>query len=145
MKILLSLLCATISLIVKNTGDTQRQEVAEADLQTICQQLGSDTDDPLIVRNAFGQEMTYQKTYDGKLLLYVVVQPGSEAVFTIEKGEPSSFKSYVKGKCYPERADDITWENVLTTSLGRTTSVSIVFMAQLSNGRVNGRLVRTSG
>ena len=113
MKILLSLLCATISLIVKNTGDTQRQEVAEADLQAVCQQLGAGADDPLIVRNAFGQEKTYQKTYDGKLLLYVAVQPGSEAVFTIEKGEPSSFKSYVKGKMYPERADDITWENDL--------------------------------
>ena len=113
MKILLSLLCATISLIVKNTGDTQRQEVAEADLQTVCQQLGVGADDQLIVRNAFGQEMTYQKTYDGKLLLYVAVQPGSEAVFTIERGEPSSFKSYVKGKMYPERADDITWENDL--------------------------------
>ena len=113
MKILLSLLCATISLIVKNTGDTQRQEVAEADLQTICQQLGTGTGDPLIVKNAFGQEMTYQKTYDGKLLLYAAVQPGSEAVFTVTKGEPSSFKSYVMGKCYPERADDITWENDL--------------------------------
>ena len=113
MKILLSLLCATISLIVKNTGDTQRQEVAEADLQTVCQQLGASADDPLIVRNAFGQEMTYQKTYDGKLLLYVAVQPGSEAVFTIERGEPSPFKQYVKGKMFPERADDITWENDL--------------------------------
>ena len=113
MKILLSLLCATISLIVKNTGDTQRQEVTEADLQTVCQQLGAGADDPLIVRNAFGQEMTYQKTYDGKLLLYVAVQPGSEAVFTVEKGEPSSFKSFVKGKMYPERADDITWEKDL--------------------------------
>jgi len=113
MKLLLSLLCATISLIVKNTGNTQRQELAEADLQTICQQLGVGTDDPLTVRNAFGQEITYQKTYDGKLLLYVAVQPGSEAVFTVTKGEPSSFKSYVMGKCYPERADDITWENDL--------------------------------
>ena len=113
MKLLLSLLCATISLIVKNTGDTQRQEVAEADLQAVCQQLGVGTDDPLTIRNAFGQEITYQKTYDGKLLLYVAVQPGSEAVFTITKGEPSSFKSYVMGKCYPERADDITWENDL--------------------------------
>ena len=113
MKLLLSLLCTTISLIVKNTGDTQRQEVVEADLQTVCQQLGVETDDPLTIRNAFGQEITYQKTYDGKLLLYVAVQPGSEAVFTITKGEPSSFKSYVMGKCYPERADDITWENDL--------------------------------
>ena len=113
MKLLLSLLCATISLIVKNTGDTQRQEVVEADLQTVCQQLGIGTDDPLIVKNAFGQEITYQKTYNGKLLLFVAVQPGSEAVFTVEKGESSSFKSYVKGKLYPERADDITWENDL--------------------------------
>ena len=59
MKLLLSLLCATISLIVKNTGDTQRQEVVEADLQTVCQQLGVETDDPLTIRNAFGQEITY--------------------------------------------------------------------------------------
>ena len=113
MNLLLSLLCATISLIVRNTGDTQRQEVAEADLQTICQQLGIGTDDPLTIKNAFGQEITYQKTYNGKLLLYVAVQSGSEAVFTVTKGEPSSFKSYVMGKCYPERADDITWENDL--------------------------------
>ena len=113
MKLLLSLLCATISLIVKNTGETQRQEVVEADLQTVCQQLGVGTDDSLIVRNAFGQEITYQKTSDGKLLLYVAVQPGSEVVFTVTKGEHLSFKSYVMGKCYPERADDITWENDL--------------------------------
>ena len=106
-------MCATISLIVRNTGDTQRQEVVEADLQTVCQQLGIGTADPLTVRNAFGQEITYQKTYDGKLLLDVAVQPGSEAVYSIAKGEPSKFKSYVKGKCYPERADDMTWENDL--------------------------------
>ena len=111
MKLLLTLLCTTISLIVENTGDTQRQEVAEANLQTVCQQLGVDIDAPLIVKNAFGQEVTYQKTYEGKLLLHVAVQPHSEAVFTITKGTPSSFKSFVQGKVYPERADDITWEN----------------------------------
>ena len=113
MKLLLTLLCATISLIVKNTGDTQRQEVAEASLQAVCQQLGIDTDASLVVKNGFGQEVTYQKTYDGKLLLYVAVQPRSEAVFTIAQGEPMPMKSHVFGKIYPERADDITWENDL--------------------------------
>lgn len=113
MKILLTLLCATISLIVKNTGDIQRQEVAEADLRAVCQQLGVDTDASLVVKNAFGQKVTYQKTYDGKLLLYAAVQPGSEAVFTITTGNPIPMKSYVFGKVYPERADDITWENDL--------------------------------
>lgn len=118
MNLLSVLFCAAISLFVRNTGDIQRQEVAEVDLQPICQQLGVGSDAPLIVTNAFGQEITCQKTYDGKLLFYVAVQPGSEAVFTVAKGESVSengvaYKSYVKGKCYPQRADDITWENDL--------------------------------
>lgn len=118
MSLLSALFCAIISLIVRNTGDIQRQEVVEADLKTVCQQLGIGSDAPLTITNTFGQEITYQKTYDDKLLLYVAVQPGSDAVFTVAKSEDSPasdipFKSYVKGKCYPERADDITWENDL--------------------------------
>ncbi len=113
MKLLLTLLCATISLIVKNPGDTQRQEVIETDLQAVCQQLGVDTNASLVVKNRFGQEITYQKSYDGKLLLYVAVQPGNEAVFTVTQEEPKPMKPSVFGKLYPERADDITWENDL--------------------------------
>ena len=100
-----------VCMLVSNPSNNQRQEVVEADLETICQQLGIGLDEPFMVKNAFGQEMTYQKTYDGKLLLDVSVQPHSQASFTITKGEPSVFKSSVKGKVYPERADDITWEN----------------------------------
>ncbi len=97
--------------LVSNPSNNQRKEVVEADIETIHQRLGIGSDEPFMVKNAFGQEMTYQKTYDGKLLLDVSVQPHSQATFTITKGEPSAFKSYVKGKVYPERADDITWEN----------------------------------
>ena len=97
--------------LVSNPSNNQRQEIIEADLAVIYQLLGIGHDKPFTVKNAFGQEMTYQKTYDGKLLLDVSVQPHSQVSFTIAKGEPSVFKSYVKGKVYPERADDITWEN----------------------------------
>ena len=100
-----------VYILVSNPSNNQRQELVEADLETICQQLGIESGEPFMVKNAFGQEMTYQKTYDGKLLLDVSVQPHSQASFTITKGEPSVFKSYVKGKVYTERADDITWEN----------------------------------
>ena len=100
-----------VYILVSNPSNNQRQELVEADHETICQQLGIESGEPFMVKNAFGQEMTYQKTYDGKLLLDVSVQPHSQASFTITKGEPSVFKSYVKGKVYPERADDITWEN----------------------------------
>ena len=125
-------------LLVFNPSDHQRQEVVETDLHAVCQQLGISDDESLTVRNAFGQEMTYQKTYDGKLLLYVSVQPKSKAEFTIAKGTPSAFKaarkraqsqaclssakreqtrknfkSYVFGRLFPERSDDMTWENDL--------------------------------
>lgn len=100
-------------LLVFNPSDHQRQEVVETDWHTVCQQLGIGDDESLIIKNAFGQELTYQKTYDGKLLLYVSVQPKSQAELSITKGTPSAFKPYVFGRLFPERADDMTWENDL--------------------------------
>lgn len=100
-----------VKLNISNLSSLQRQEVVEADLQAVYSQLDSDTTASLVVRNAFGQEVTYQKTYNGKLLLYVSLQPRSTVVYTIEQGVPSKFKSYVFGKQYPERIDDLTWEN----------------------------------
>ena len=100
-----------VTLTISNEGDTQRQEVVEADLTAVCNRLGVSPTDPIVIKNAFGQEVTYQKSYDGKLLLYVAIQPHGSAVYTITKGEPLPMKSYVFGKLYPERADDITWEN----------------------------------
>ena len=99
------------SLVIINPSDIQRQEVVEVDLEPICQQLGIDNDGSFIVRNALGQEMTYQKSYDGKLLMSVSMQPKGEVVYTISKGKPSAFKSFVFGRIYPERLDDLTWEN----------------------------------
>ena len=101
----------TVTLKIGNSGDKQRQEVVEADFQAVCQKLGVSTDTPIIIRNAYGQEQVYQITFDGLLLLDVAVQPHSVATYTITKGTPSPFRQYVKGKVYPERADDLTWEN----------------------------------
>lgn len=64
---------------------------------------------PLKVRNALGQEVVYQKSHDGKLLLSVALQPESQVVYTVTKGEPQAFKSQVYGRIYPERLDDLTW------------------------------------
>lgn len=100
-----------VKLTVSNPSNLQRQEVVEADLKSVCQHLGADSDAPLVVKNALGQEITYQKSYDGKLLLSISIQPKGKAVYTIAKGEPSTFKSFVFGRVYPERLDDLTWEN----------------------------------
>ena len=102
-----------ILLIFQNESSRQRQEVVEVDLQTICQQLGISTNEPLVVENRAGQEVGYQKTYDGKLLLYVSLHPNAKAVYTVCKGKPAEARSYVYGKMYAIRKDDIAWENDL--------------------------------
>jgi len=100
-----------VSLTVTNPTDMQRQEVIEADLQAISQLLNTDSSEPIVVTNALGQEMPCQKSHDGRLLLFVALQPDSKAEYTIKKGKPSAFKSQVYGRIYPERLDDLTWEN----------------------------------
>ncbi len=100
-----------VQIVITNPSDLQRQEVVEADMATVCRQLGIDATTAIVVRNALGQEKTYQKSYDGKLLLDVTLQPKSTVVYTVSKGQPSTFKSFVEGRVYPERLDDLTWEN----------------------------------
>lgn len=100
-----------VMLTVSNPSDHQRQEVVETDLNTVYSLMGITSDEPLIIKNGFGQEQPYQKSYNGKLLMYVSVQPHSQATFILAKGQPSAFKSFVFGKVYPERVDDLTWEN----------------------------------
>ena len=99
------------TLTVTNPSDHQRTEVIEADLSAINKQLGTTNTEPLIVKNALGQQQAYQKSHDGKLLMYISVQPHSTAEFTVTKGMPAAFKAYVFGRLFPERIDDLAWEN----------------------------------
>ncbi len=100
-----------LTLTFQNESDRQRQEVAEVDMQAVCGQLGISPDEPIVIENMAGQEVDCQKTYDGKLLLFVSVQPHGKATFTVSKGKPSAPKAYVSGKVYPIRKDDLAWEN----------------------------------
>ena len=100
-----------LTLTFQNESDRQRQEVAEVDMQAVCGQLGISPDEPIVIENMAGQEVDCQKTHDGKLLLFMSVQPHGKASFTISKGKPSAPKAYVGGKVYPIRKDDLAWEN----------------------------------
>lgn len=91
-------------LVFGNPTGMQRHEVVETGSV-------SEDDTLLIIRDAFGIEQPWQRSLDGKLLLYVSVRPLGEATYTIEKGQPTRMKPYVFGKYYPERADDISFEN----------------------------------
>lgn len=106
-----NLLAEDVTISVTNNENVQRQELVEVDMKTISSKLGLNNGDPFIVKNAFGQQVEYQITYDGKLLIDVSVRPCGVAKYTISKGVPDPMKTWVEGKLYPTREDDIAWEN----------------------------------
>lgn len=92
---------------ITNPTDLQRQEVVGIDTA----QLNFDTSHGVVVRDAFGIERPSQLTQNGELLIDVHVRPHSQTTFTIQPGQAAPFKPYVWGRYYPERADDISFEN----------------------------------
>lgn len=101
----------TVKITITNDENEQRQELVEIDLKTVTDKLALGEDDAFVVRNTFGQQVDYQITHDGKLLIDVAVRPCGKALFTVSKGVPEPMKTWVKGKMYPTRKDDIAWEN----------------------------------
>lgn len=101
----------TVKITITNDENEQRQELVEIDLKTVTDKLALGENDAFVVRNAFGQQVDYQITHDGKLLIDVAVRPCGKALFTVSKGVPEPMKTWVKGKMYPTRKDDIAWEN----------------------------------
>lgn len=102
---------ANMTVSVSNNDKVQRQELVEVQMKDVYAKLGLKQGDKFIVKNALGQQVAYQITYDGKLLIEASVRPGGTAEFTIMPGEPKPMKTFVCGKQYPERVDDIAWEN----------------------------------
>ena len=102
---------APVTVTVGNPSGMQRQEVVELDAASVFQRLGISGGRQFVVKNALGFEVPYQLTYDGKLLIGACVAPKGQATYTITKGEPSVFVNTCYGRMYPERVDDIAWEN----------------------------------
>ncbi len=102
---------AEVKITVTNNERMQRQELAEIKADEVYQQLGISYGEPVIVKNSLGQQVAYQLTFDGLMLIDASVRPCGDAVFTVEKGQPEIFKTFVAGRQYPERVDDIAWEN----------------------------------
>ena len=100
-----------VKIIVNNDEKVQRQEVVEVCAKQLYQKMGISYGSPVIVKNALGQQGGYQLTHDSLLLVDASVRPCGTAEFSVEKGTPRQPKKYVTGRQYPERVDDIAWEN----------------------------------
>lgn len=100
-----------VKIIVNNDEKVQRQEVVGVCAKDLYGKMGIAYGSPVIVKNALGQQVGYQLTYDSLLLVDASVRPCGTAEFTVEQGTPRQSKVFVTGRQYPERLDDIAWEN----------------------------------
>ena len=106
--------CSVVEITVQNPLDQDRHpELVELDADSLKTALELGEGQSFVVKSKSGKEVPYQLTYDGKLVFPVDLNAGETAVYKICKGTPSEFMTQVCGAHYPERVDDICWENDL--------------------------------
>lgn len=102
-----------LTVTVSNPLEADRQtELVEIPVTEVYAALGLAEDDSFVVRNA-KEEVQYQVTHDGKVVFPVTLTASQSQTFTLRKGTPAEFISKVRGDHYPNRVDDICWENDL--------------------------------
>lgn len=91
------------------TSDFRLGEVVEVDASKIIKKEGGD----FHVYDFKGNPVVSQLTHDGKLLFRADVGPKGRARYYVEKGLRQAEKgdTMVYGRFFPERDDDMTWEN----------------------------------
>ncbi|MCQ2237167.1 MAG: DUF4861 domain-containing protein [Bacteroidales bacterium] len=92
---------------VVNKGDFERQEMVEVPTSD----MGLDADKTYVLRDSEGKEVEYQLTHDARLIFLVDFGANESKVYTFSEGKPADVARIAEGKVYPNRVDDIAWEN----------------------------------
>lgn len=90
-----------------NLNETRTEEMAEVPLGKLGISRGSD----FVVAGKDGREVPYQITYDNKLIFPVNIPANGKAEYKIKKGRAAKVAVTATGRRYPERLDDMAWEN----------------------------------
>ena len=64
-----------------------------------------------IVLDSDNNEIPYQITHDGRVLVFCTVRPQSSISLSMIKGQPQDYELTCNGRIYPNRWDDLVWEN----------------------------------
>lgn len=86
-------------------------EMVEISMAEISSKLGLPDTAQIIIVDENGLEVPYQITYDEMLIFPTFVKGESSAVYTIAEGTPQPVDVSACGRQYPERLDDVAWEN----------------------------------
>lgn len=100
-----------IHISVKNSIDLAREnEIIEIPMRALTP-LSLQPSEQLVVIDQNNQQVAYQLTYDSLLIFPVSVAANGESHYTICTGKPEKVPVFTCGKQYPERLDDLAWEN----------------------------------
>lgn len=104
----------TMTVTVTNPLDLERAgEMVELPMSDVVARLKLADTAQVVVLDADGKQIPYQVTYDEKIIFPVTVKGNDSATYTIQPGTPEPFSVKACGKYYPERLDDVAWENDL--------------------------------
>ncbi len=104
----------TITVSVANPLATDRaNELVEIPMEQVAARLDLADTAQVVVIDARGQQVPYQITHEGALLFPVTVAAESTSRYTVQTGVPEPFDVLACGRQYPERLDDMAWENDL--------------------------------
>lgn len=98
--------------VVTNTLSQDRiNEIVEVPLCFLTAKKHVPTYSHFVVLDENKHQVPYQITYDSLLIFPATVNGLSKAVYTISKGKPNFIAVTACGRLYPERLDDMAWEN----------------------------------
>ncbi len=99
-----------VTLTIKNSLPAERNgEMVEVAVAPVLKKLGDAKE--IIVTDADGKEIPSQITYDGKLIFQANVAAKGKAIYYVKPGTPQKYEPKVHGRQFPERKDDMAWEN----------------------------------
>ena len=90
--------------------EDRRPELVELSLSDIQAGMGIDAEESFVIQSN-GAEVPYQITFDGKVVFPATLKGQETQTFTLRKGKPAEVTVKVCGAHYPERVDDLCWEN----------------------------------
>ena len=101
-----------VNVIVANGTATDRNnEIVEVSMDEVSAKLQLADTAQFIVVDEANQQIPYQITYDDMIIFPASVKANGKVVYSIKAGTPIVPDMRACGRFYPERVDDVAWEN----------------------------------
>ena len=96
---------------IKNPTKENISQVIELTTMDVLKKANCAVAREFIVLDSDNNEVPYQITHDGRVIVFCTVRPESSISLSMIKGQPQDYELTCNGRIYPNRWDDLVWEN----------------------------------